>query len=61
MKKSIEIEIVFDGTDCFVVFDGLRIAKRGDGKWVSLEPGWSVYSPPNHETIAVEYNGVSVQ
>lgn len=54
------IKIAFAGEDCFVVFEGLRIAKRRDGEWVSLEPGWSVSSPPGHDTVAVKYNGVSV-
>jgi hypothetical protein len=55
------------GTDIFVVFEGVRIAKRGHAgtaqamTWVSLEPGWVVYSTPDHETITIEHNGVAVQ
>jgi hypothetical protein len=53
------------GTDVLVVFDGVRIAKRGHPDtpqamtWVSLEPGWAVYS--DDDTITVERNGVVVQ
>lgn len=60
-------QIVFDGTDLFLVFKGVRIAKRGHadtehaGQWISLEPGFTVYSPPDHSSITVEYNGVEVQ
>ena len=55
------LEIQFDGTDCFVVANGIRIAKRGTGSnWISLEPGWAVYSPPDHDYISVTYNGVCV-
>jgi hypothetical protein len=38
-------KIESDGHDLFVVFDGVKIAKRGDpdtpqaGQWKSLEPG----------------------
>ena len=38
-----KIEIEFTGTECFVVFDGTRIAKRGKNRtWISLEPGFVV-------------------
>jgi hypothetical protein len=58
-NKPPVIEIEGDGKDMFVICDGVRIAKRGDdATWVSLEPGWSVISPPDHSTITVEYNGV---
>ena len=45
------IEIRSDGTGLFVIFDGVKIAKRGPpgtpqaGTWVSLEPGWTVLPP----------------
>ncbi len=54
------IGIVFTGEDCFVTIEGLRIAKRRNGEWVSLESGWSVSSPPDHSTISVQYNGETV-
>jgi hypothetical protein len=59
-------EIVCDGTDLFVVENGVRIARRGypgtkqARTWVSLEPGFSVRDDdPN--AIVVEYCGPSLQ
>jgi hypothetical protein len=43
-----EASIESDGRDAFVVYNGVRIAKRGQpntpeaGTWVSLEPGFRV-------------------
>jgi hypothetical protein len=51
--KSIELEFTAD-RECFVRFDGLRIAKRGGGRWTALVPGYRVHSPPDHGTVAVE-------
>ena len=69
------LEIQFDGTDLYVVFNGVRIAKRGAKDtpqartWVSLEPGCRVLDrwKPRADRkalisdIIVEYNGVRVQ
>lgn len=61
------VEIQSDGTDMFVVVDGVKIARRGRPDtpqaktWVSLEPGWAardVGYPPNE--IEIEHNGVRV-
>jgi hypothetical protein len=47
-KQQPECTIESDGLSLFVVFDGVRIAKRGEpstpqaGTWVSLEPGYEV-------------------
>jgi hypothetical protein len=44
-----EASMESDGTDVFVVYNGVRIAKRGNpnttqaGTWVSLEPGYQVF------------------
>jgi hypothetical protein len=65
-KRHPAVQIVGTSNDIFVVVDGVRIAKRGQPKtlqaetWISLEPGWVVYSPPDHETITIEHNGVEV-
>ena len=73
--KAPSLEIQFDGTDLYVVFNGVRIAKRGaKGRpqartWVSLEPGYHVLDrwKPRADRralisdIIVEYNGVRVQ
>jgi hypothetical protein len=54
------------GDDMFIIFDGVKIAKRGypdtpqARTWVSLEPGWRVLDGPNLDSIAVEYQGVRV-
>jgi hypothetical protein len=59
--KVATLTIELDGENCFVVANGIRIAKRGNElNWISLEPGWAVYSPPNHKTIEVTYNDVVV-
>ncbi len=66
MTSGRRIEIVGDSGDMFVLVDGVRIAKRGypgtkhAGTWIPLEPGWSVISSADHETITVTYEGVQV-
>ena len=56
-----------DGADLFVVFDGVRIAKRGRPNtpqartWIALEPGFTVLSNHDHSQITIEKNGVRVQ
>jgi hypothetical protein len=51
----------------YVVVNGKRIAKRGHpdtpqaGTWVSLEPGWQVYSSADLSTLTVERDGVLIQ
>ncbi len=57
--KVATLTIELDGENCFVVANGIRIAKRGkELNWISLEPGWAVYSPPNHK---ITYNDVVVR
>jgi hypothetical protein len=60
MKGDIdEAKIESDGTDLFVVVNGVRIARRGRKgtpqakTWVSLEPGWRVLDEP--PTMVIEY------
>jgi len=63
MIQQPEVHIESDGKDIFVRFGGLIIAKRGRPgtpqarTWISLEPGYTVISDTNHETITVEYKG----
>jgi hypothetical protein len=63
-KHAVKIEI--DGKDIFIVFDGVRIAKRGHYNtpqartWVPLEPVFAVYSNHDHSQITIEKNGVRV-
>ncbi len=60
------VEISGDADDMFVVFNGVKIAKRGHpdtpqaGTWISLEPGWTVRMSKNYATIEIEHNGVRV-
>jgi hypothetical protein len=47
-----DLSIEFAGDDCFVVFEGARIAKREDGKWISLVSGYAVTSMiPNRDEL----------
>ena len=58
--SDVEIKVECDGTDMYVLVDGLKIARRGyDGTqqakaWISLEPGWRVFHI-NGSTISLEY------
>jgi hypothetical protein len=36
------IRAVKEGTDIFIESDGLKVAKFRPGKWLILQPGWSV-------------------
>ena len=47
---------MFDGTDMYVVFNGVRIAKRAPQAhtWISLEPGYRVLDQKDGG-IVVEY------
>jgi hypothetical protein len=48
-----------DGVDMFVVFDGIKIAKRGDPEspqartWVIIEPGYEIIDDETHGTFSV--------
>ena len=68
--KPLSLEIQFDGTDLYAVFQGVRIAKRGAKgtpqarTWISLEPGYRVrdeYGERGELTIVVEYWCARVQ
>jgi hypothetical protein len=53
------------GVNLYVVFDGVRIARRGypgtpqAGTWVSIEPGFEVIANGKH--ILIKHDGVTVQ
>ena len=57
MQVSIECE----GSDIYVIADGVKIAKLGHpgtpqaNRWLSLEPGWTVRTCDDGESIEVEY------
>jgi hypothetical protein len=60
-----QAKIESDGRDLFVVADGVRIAKRGmpgspqAGQWVSLEPGYRVFS--EGDSLVIEQHGTRLQ
>ena len=65
-KRSIfvsEASIESDGRDAFVVYNGVRIAKRGQpntpeaGTWVSLEPGFRVSYKGYPAQLVIERDG----
>jgi hypothetical protein len=64
--RDIDVRMVKDKQDFFVVVDGVRIARRGYpntpqvGTWVSLEPGWEVTDGEGLKTIAVKYKVASI-
>ena len=55
-----EVSIEADGIDAFVVYNGVRIAKRGQpntpeaGSWVSLEPGFRVFHKGYPAKLVIE-------
>ena len=62
-KDTLSIEVVFNGQDCFVIANGLKIAKRGVEKnWIPLEPGWTVFYDPYdpNDAVKVWYEGARV-
>ena len=58
-----EATIESDGKDAFVVYNGVRIAKRGQpnspeaGTWVSLEPGFRVFYKGYPAQLVIERGG----
>ena len=58
-KKQPECVAEITETDIYVVYDGIRIAKRGKPgtaqaeTWISLEPGYAVYDTADLSEIAV--------
>ncbi len=66
MTTKSECKIESDGRDLFVIFNGVKIAKRGHpdtpqaGQWVSLEPGYKVYGGTGDELV-IERNGTRLQ
>jgi hypothetical protein len=62
-----EVSIEADGIDAFVVYNGVRIAKRGQpntpaaGTWVSLEPGFRVFHKGYPAKLVIERNGKALE
>ena len=61
MTAALQVSIEREGSDIFVVADGIRIAMLGHpgtpqaDTWVSLEPGWTVRECDDGNSIEVEY------
>jgi hypothetical protein len=66
-RTDLTLEMEFTGDDCFVVFQGVRIAKRGHPgtawakTWISLEPGWRVLDTANLSGLVIEKDGTVLQ
>jgi hypothetical protein len=60
----IDVQIIADGKDMFVVVDGEKIARRGypgtpqARTWISLEPGWEVRDGEGLKSILITHDGV---
>jgi len=64
LADEVEIEIIGDGEDIYIVADGVKIAKRGHPgtlqakTWITLEPGWNVSGGrSDDEPLEIEYSG----
>lgn len=64
-ERGPKVEIEEDGTDMFVIVNGVTIARRdhpGATSWVSLEPEWTVTSSENERRLDIRilYHGEPV-
>jgi hypothetical protein len=52
--------------ELFVVVDGLNIAKRGKpgsphaGRWIAVEPGWSILELEGGNRLQISYDGARI-
>ena len=53
MSKRPVLEMEFTDTELFLRLNGVRIAKRQNKQWISLDPEWEVRQSPNLEYIDV--------
>jgi hypothetical protein len=66
MSKQPKVRVEATGKNIFVFVDGVKVAKRGHpgtaqaGTWVSLEPGYAVFSNADHSEITITHNGEAV-
>jgi hypothetical protein len=57
----IQVSIEREGSDIFVIANGVKIAKRGEpgtpqaNTWLPLEPGWTVRACDDGKSIEVEH------
>jgi hypothetical protein len=57
-SRRANIQVEMAGKARFIMVDGLRVARRGSGTWMSIEPGWEVID--SDEGILIRHNGVWV-
>ncbi len=61
-----ECAVEITETDMYVVYDGVRIAKRGypgtpqAETWIALEPGYAVFNTPDLSEIVVVCNEAGI-
>jgi len=66
MSKQPKVRLEATGKNIFVFVDE-QVAKRGHpgtpqaGTWVSLEPGYEVFTNADISELTVKYKGVTVQ
>jgi hypothetical protein len=57
-SRIANIQVENAGKARFIVVDGLRVARRGSGTWLPIEPGWEVMD--SDEGIIIRHHGVWV-
>jgi hypothetical protein len=66
-NDQVKVEMVFTGPNVFIIFDGVKIAKRGRpgsaqaGKWVSIKRGYKVFDRADGDQLEIEYDGMVLQ
>ena len=66
MSKQPKVRVEATGKNIFVFIDGAKVAKRGHpgtaqaGTWVSLEPGFEVFSNAHPSEITITHDGEAV-
>jgi hypothetical protein len=55
-KGLTSVRIEFDGQDCFVIANGVKIAKRQAEAWVSIEPGFTVFDCDDGAGIEIAFD-----
>jgi hypothetical protein len=60
-QTSREMQLVCDGENIFLVFDGKKIARRKNRQWTSLEPGYRVTMSGDYNSIEVEFTATDAR
>jgi hypothetical protein len=51
--------MIFDGEELYIIKDGMKIARRHNGSWISLEPGYHVYD--EDDGIVAEFKAAEAE